>query len=232
MIEKSKSKDIPLQGRKLIKQRNNFINVVPDDENLHPNIAKNKNNKNIMNVFTQVVSPKEIKYSSSKRYRDHFNEEDKKNDEYSENDLLYELCNHEKRPSKEVSTINNTELTTLRDDSRVRQKDLRLDDSSLHDGSSHIYLMPKNSKSTKEFSRQFNHIEIKPNLAKKKSDAVLSPNFAIKNASNIEDIADLAVLDISEKNTEKVKFKKKEEEKYETDIRALKKRLDFLNNSN
>lgn len=92
--------------------------------------------------------------------------------------------------------------------------------------------MPKNSKSTKEFYRKYNHIDIKLNLGKKNSDAVSSPNLLIKNGSNIEDIANLAILDISEKNTEKIKHIKKEEEKYETDIRALKKRLDFLNNSN
>jgi hypothetical protein len=214
----------------LIKPHNNFIKVVCDDENWHPNIAKNKQSKDITNVFTQVISPKEIKYSSSKRYHDHFNEEDKQNDEYSENDLLYEICNNEKRPSKEVTS--NTELTTMREDSRVYPRDLMLDGSSLQEAKPKWYLMPKNSKSTKEISREYKNIEIKPKLGKKNLDTISSPNFRPRNGLNIEDITNFAIIDISEKNTEKTKIKKREEENYETDIRALKKRLDFLNNSN
>jgi hypothetical protein len=42
----------------------------------------------------------------------------------------------------------------------------------------------------------------------------------------------MVLIDISEKNTEKHLNQKMEEEKYEQDIRALKKKLDFLNNSN
>lgn len=50
--------------------------------------------------------------------------------------------------------------------------------------------------------------------------------------NNIDEIVDLIELDISEKNTERFRQKVIEEEKYEQDIKALKKRLDFLNNSN
>lgn len=50
--------------------------------------------------------------------------------------------------------------------------------------------------------------------------------------NNLEEIIDKVQLNISEKNSEKVRTKQKEEEKYEKDIKALKKRLDFITNSN
>ena len=43
---------------------------------------------------------------------------------------------------------------------------------------------------------------------------------------------DCMQLQISEKNSEKFKNMQKQEEKYEKDIKGLKKRLDFLNSSN
>jgi hypothetical protein len=120
----------------------------------------------------------------------------------------------------------------MREDSRVYPRDLMLDGSSLQEAKPKWYLMPKNSKSTKEISREYKNIEIKPKLGKKNLDTISSPNFRPRNGLNIEDITNFAIIDISEKNTEKTKIKKREEENYETDIRALKKRLDFLNNSN
>jgi hypothetical protein len=120
----------------------------------------------------------------------------------------------------------------MREDSRVYPRDLMLDGSSLDESKPKWYLMPKNSKSAKEISREYKNIEIKSKLGKKNLEAISSPSFRPRTGSDIEDITNFAIIDISEKNTEKTKNKKREEENYETDIRALKKRLDFLNNSN
>ena len=48
-----------------------------------------------------------------------------------------------------------------------------------------------------------------------------------KACSNLDDILDFMKLEISEKNSEKVRVIQKEEEIYEKDIKALKKRLLF-----
>lgn len=45
------------------------------------------------------------------------------NDEFSDNDYLYDVCNNEERPSKE-GTTNNTGLTTLREDSNTLQPEI------------------------------------------------------------------------------------------------------------
>lgn len=75
---------------------------------------KTKNISKEIRVFPNAFSPKDIhKYSSSKRYQDHFNERDKDNED-SENDVLYEIWNQEQRPSKEI-TVANTGLTTFRE---------------------------------------------------------------------------------------------------------------------
>lgn len=203
-------KPVPIEVKKILKPKNNYINVVSDEENVHPNVLR------------PVTSPNDLKYSSSKRYRDHFNEEDKANEEFSENDILYEIWNHEKRPSKEVTTTNNTGLTTLReitdtlDESRVARKNFKA----------------KNSKSTKEFYKWNEAFDVK-HVYNKRTEAVSSPQFAKGPLNtNIEEIARLVEINISEKNTEKLQNKKKNDEKYEQDIRALKKKLDFLTNAN
>lgn len=66
-------------------------------------------------VFKNTISPEESKWSASKRYTDHFNEQDRQNEEFSENDILYQIWENEKRPSKDVTSVN-TGFSTLRED--------------------------------------------------------------------------------------------------------------------
>lgn len=100
------------------------------------------------------------------------------------------------------------------------------------------YHQSNNSKSNEEPNKNYQNIEIKPKLHYRSNlpkHVKSSPQFASlveKPSENIEDIASMILVDISEKNSEKMRNKIKDEEKYEQDIRALKKRLDFLNSSN
>lgn len=90
------------------------------------------------------------------------------------------------------------------------------------------YNQSTNSKSNKDLNKNFQNIEIKPKLYYKSNlpaNVKSSPQFAslaAKPGENIEDIASMVLIDISEKNSEKMRNKIKDEEKYEQDIRALK----------
>lgn len=71
-IEKATGK-----SRKLLKQRHNHIDD-SNDENTHPNAKRNQKQSKEIAVFKNAFSPEEIKFSSSKRYNDHFTESDRK----------------------------------------------------------------------------------------------------------------------------------------------------------
>jgi hypothetical protein len=233
-LEKSKSKDIPIKVRNLLKQRIKVLKSESSDENVHPNVANCKKMSKEITVFKNAFSPDEIKFSSSKRYKDHFIEDEEPEEEFSENDILYEICENEKRPSKEVTTIN-TGLSTLREDSKTNQREMYLDKECESSEPFQYNFSARNAKSSKELNKQYHHIEIKPKLAAKAKDCISSPNFSrmmVPLEENIEEIASMVQINISEKNTEKIRHIKQEEEKYEQDIKGLKKRLDFLNNSN
>lgn len=180
------------------------------DENLHPNVSKQgKIKKKEIAVFKNAFSPDELKLSANKRYETHFN-----NEEYFENDILYDICQNEDRPSKNA-TSNNTALTTMRDESKVFS----------HQVSSNITARSLHPQRDAKMPAIHLKRALQPSKSPEKQPS--SPG-----SSRIENLASMVLIDISEKNTEKHINQKREEEKYEQDIRALKKKLDFLNNSN
>jgi len=217
-------------------QKKNLLANKSMDENSHPNIRqKDKKMSKEITVFNNAFSPDDNKCSANKRYKDHFDASERQNDEFSENDILYELCDNEKRPSKDV-TSNNTALNTLREDSHVVSYPISAGGSSRSTQQNEASFWCPNSRSSKELSSKFTKIEIAPKLRLKGKDVESSPQFASlivpQEQSSIDKMASMVMVDISEKNTEKHKKMIKNEEKYEQDIRALKKRLDYMNNSN
>lgn len=178
------------------------------DENTHPNSIRNQNVKKEIQVFKNAFSPDVIKYSSSKRYQDHFTESEKQEDSSDEDDYLYDACNDEYRPSKDVTTIN-TGMTTMRDDFRAGHGEISDEFSSRSVRHPQYTLVNNNSKSSKEFGKQYLNIEVKPQLNKKYTEARSSPHFPKlipKEEENIEEIASMILIDISsQKNSEKTR---------------------------
>lgn len=134
----------------MLRQRENYINVESSEENTAPNITKNLEPPQSHKVFKDIISPENARYSSSKRYKDHFNAEEKQNDEFSENDILYEICDNEKRPSKDVTT-NNTGLSTMRENTKVVQEEIGTNESNSPNYSkgNHIFKYNKPSQEVK-----------------------------------------------------------------------------------
>lgn len=142
------------------------MGVEPDNENCHPNLpnANSLNGGKQKLVFKNLTAQEEIRFSSSKRYKDHFLREEKECEEYSENDILYEICSNEQRPSKQATTIN-TSLSTLREESKIAQFNTEHLKTTIQGAPAVSIRQNKHAVSGDATERQFKNIDVKPKLA-------------------------------------------------------------------
>ena len=172
---------------------------------------------------------------------------------------MYEICNDEKRPSKDVTSVN-TGFNTFRDEwlinpgrtARLIAQNIKPHneyfrysqtlevanhDESIYDSYYEKEKISNNSKlnSSKHKLRVQSEKPTIKTMKQKLTIKIKSSNFKQKRNSNtnkicntnLDEILDFMKLEISEKNSEKIRNIKREEEKYEKDIKALKKKLLF-----